>query len=267
MASQAPVRMLIESGHRLVELCDDDFEAFEAALSERERRHGRDYKHYRIALYATRAVLYHLGAPVTQVPRAVGSRTLELGPPSRRRQRGPASVDGRLPRTPLAPPWPVLRCHGDGLRARPFRTVPHRRSIQISSSFADLDRRRHVEPYLSAVATAVNYRTGEPIAVSTQRQPHPGSRPHARRHDRVGLGGSTPTAAGLRPGQPSPATAPAALPASRRGPAAVRRARGLAQPAVRPTRFSWRGRRASASESCSISSSTASTRSPAKGRG
>jgi hypothetical protein len=37
-------------------------------------------------------------------------------------------------------------------------------------SFSDLDRRRHIEPYLSAVANARHHRTGEPIAISTQRE-------------------------------------------------------------------------------------------------
>ena len=36
-------------------------------------------------------------------------------------------------------------------------------------TFADLDRRRHIEPYLSAVASAVNHRTGNPITISGQR--------------------------------------------------------------------------------------------------
>lgn len=37
------------------------------------------------------------------------------------------------------------------------------------ATFAKLDRQRHIEPYLSAVAAARNHRTGETIAVSTQR--------------------------------------------------------------------------------------------------
>ena len=68
MASQVAVRLLIESGRRLCELGDGDAAAFTAALEEREARDGRAYKHYRIALFASRAVLYHLGAPMSQVP-------------------------------------------------------------------------------------------------------------------------------------------------------------------------------------------------------
>lgn len=45
MASQVPVRMLIETGRRLEELSDGDAEVFETAISEREERNGRSYKH------------------------------------------------------------------------------------------------------------------------------------------------------------------------------------------------------------------------------
>jgi integrase len=36
-------------------------------------------------------------------------------------------------------------------------------------TFARLDRRQHIEPYLTAVAAAVNHRSGQPIAVSSRR--------------------------------------------------------------------------------------------------
>src|SRR5258708_28003512 len=38
------------------------------------------------------------------------------------------------------------------------------------SSLALLDRQRHIEPYLNQVASAVNHRTGQPIAASTAKQ-------------------------------------------------------------------------------------------------
>lgn len=38
------------------------------------------------------------------------------------------------------------------------------------ASLALLDRQRHIEPYLSEVAVALNHRTGEPIAASTAKQ-------------------------------------------------------------------------------------------------
>jgi integrase len=167
MASQAPVRMLIESGRRLAELCDEDFEAFESALAERELRHGRDYKHYRIALYATRSVLYHLGAPVTQVPqRSIPERwswDRHLEGVNEGLRRSMVAYLERLLAT-------LTRSRVTGTACELAHFGRFLTSIDPDlSSFSDLDRRRHVEPYLSAVATARHYRSGEPIAISTQR--------------------------------------------------------------------------------------------------
>src|SRR5438034_5334736 len=69
MASEVAVRVLIQAGRPLGELTDADFAAFEQAISERETRTGRELKHYRHALYASRAVIYHLGAPAEPVPK------------------------------------------------------------------------------------------------------------------------------------------------------------------------------------------------------
>ena len=167
MASQVPVRMLIESGHSLLQLCDDDLAAFEAALLERERRHGRDYKHYHVALYETRIVLYHLGAPVEQVPK----RTI---PPQWSWDRFLEGVNEGIRRSMVAY---LERLEAMRSRARVTGSaceLAHFGRFLASidptlSSFADLDRRRHIEPYLSAVANAVHHRSGEPIAISTQR--------------------------------------------------------------------------------------------------
>lgn len=167
MASQAAVRLLIESGRRLNELNDADAGAFEAAIAERERRDGRDYKHYRIAIYATRAVLYHLGGPMGQVPqRSLPERwswhqhldgvTEEL------RQSTAAYLDrltATLTRSTVSGTASELAHFGRFLTCIDPDLV----------TFANLDRRRHVEPYLSAVAAAVNERTGEPVAISTRR--------------------------------------------------------------------------------------------------
>ncbi len=167
MASQAAARLLIESGLGLNDLRDADTEALEAAITERERRHGRDYKHYRIALYATRAVLYHLGNPVSEVPqRSIPERwnwhqhlsgvTEEL------RQSMAAYLDrlsATLSRSTVSGSASELAHFGRFLTS----TDPE------LTSFAGLDRRRHIEPYLSSVASATNQRTGEPVAISTRR--------------------------------------------------------------------------------------------------
>ena len=69
MASQVAVRMLIQTGRGLGDLADADFTALGEAVTASEERLGRDLKHYRTALYASRAVAYHLGAPAEPVPK------------------------------------------------------------------------------------------------------------------------------------------------------------------------------------------------------
>lgn len=167
MASQAAVRILIESGRRISELRDDDLAAFESALDARQQLHGRDYKHYRIALYATRIVLYHLGAPVSEVaPRS----------PSQRWSWNEhfEGVNENLRPSMVA----YLECLSATLsRSRVSATggeLAHfGRFLSVLDpglvSFSELDRRRHIEPYLAAIANARHHRTGEPIAISTQR--------------------------------------------------------------------------------------------------
>ena len=167
MASQIPVRMLIETGRRLDELSDEDAEKFEEAIADREQRNGRGYKHYRVALFATRAVLYHLGGPISQVPRrAIPARWSwheHLDGVTEELRRSMVTylerLSATLSRTTVSATASELAHFGRFLT-----------SIDPDlTSFADLDRRRHIEPYLSAVAAAINHRTGEPVAVSTRR--------------------------------------------------------------------------------------------------
>ena len=167
MASQVAVRLLIESGRRLCDLGDEDAQVFEIAITERERRNGRNYKHYRVALFASRAVLYHLGAPMSEVPQrsvpAPWSWHQHFGGVNEALARSMAAYLERmaatLTRSTVAGAASDLAHFGRFLTA----TDP------ALETFADLERRRHIEPYLSAVAKAVNERTGEPVAISTRR--------------------------------------------------------------------------------------------------
>src|SRR6266700_3262489 len=168
MASEVAVRVLIQTGRPLAELADTDFTAFGQAITERETRLGRELKHYHHALYASRAVIYHLGAPAEPVPKrsTLGrwswERHLDAVPTQVRRPmvaylerlqgtHARSSVQGTA--SELAHFGRFLARHDPGL-----------------SSLALLDRRRHIEPYLNQVAAAVNHRTGQPIAASTAKK-------------------------------------------------------------------------------------------------
>jgi site-specific recombinase XerD len=167
MASEVAARMLIQSGRPLDQLNEDDVAAFAAAISERETRNGRTYKHYRSALHGARAVIYHLGAPTEPAP-----KRSTLGQWSW--QRHLDGVNDGLRHSMVAY---LERCTATLSRSTVSGTASElahfgRFLAGIDpdlDTFARLDRRQHIEPYLTAVAAAVNHRSGQPIAVSSRR--------------------------------------------------------------------------------------------------
>lgn len=168
MASQVAARLLIQTGRPLEALNPDDFAEFERALSAREGRHGRAFKHYRTALFAARTVIYHLGSSAEPVPK----RSTLLG------WSWPRHMEGVTPgiRQSLIA---YLECAA-GTRAR--STVKamasllahfgrHLRSIDPDlNSLADLDRQRHIEPYLAVIAQARHRRTSAPLTASHRKR-------------------------------------------------------------------------------------------------
>ena len=168
MASEVAIRMLIQTGRALGELTDADFDGFGQAVTEREARLGRALKHYHHALYASRAVIYHLGAPAEPVP-----KRSTLGRWSWERHLDGVSVQVRRPMTAY-----LERLQGTHARSSVQGTASElahfgrflARHDPGLASLALLDRQRHIEPYLNQVAVAVNHRTGAPIAASTAKQ-------------------------------------------------------------------------------------------------
>ena len=232
MASQIPVRMLIETGRRL-------------DRTERRRRRGvrgGDHRTRRAQRPQLQALpdraLCHPRRPLPPGrsdepgPRAIGPRSdgagtsISKGSTEELRRSMVAYLErlsATLSRSTVSGTASELAHFGRFLTAIDPDLVDLRRPGPPSAHRALPERRGHGRQPAHRGA-------GRHLDAT---QPHPGGRPDARRHDRVGLGGGPGPSAGLRPGQSSPATAPAALPSSRRGPAAGRRARGIAQPAVR----------------------------------
>lgn len=167
LASQIAVRMLIQTGRPLGELDDTDIAEFDAAITAREQIHQRTCKHYHTALNATRTVLHHLDGQVS----AAAKNTAHLRWPWRRHFAG-------VP-TPVADSLVAYLECASGTRAR--STVLHMagRLGQFARFLADhdpaltslaaLDRQRHIEPYLAAVAAARNPRTGTVLSASERR--------------------------------------------------------------------------------------------------
>jgi hypothetical protein len=167
MASQVLMRMLIQTGHGLAELTEADLAEFAQAIDERENAHGKPFKHYRTALAATHTVLYHLGTPVT----APVKNCAHLRWPAGRHVIGvPEPVAASLAR--------YLECAAGTRTANTVAHIAGRLGHFVRfiadldpalDSLADLDRQRHIEPYLATTAAAVNPRTGAPLSASERR--------------------------------------------------------------------------------------------------
>jgi hypothetical protein len=168
MASEVAVRVLIQTGQALAELTDAHFAEFGQAITEREARLGRALKHYHHALYASRAVAYHLGAPAEPLP-----KRSTPGRWSWERHLDGVSPQVRKPMTAY-----LERLQGTHARSSVQGTASElahfgrflARHDPGLSCLAVLGRQRHIEPYLNEVAAAVNQRTGAPIAASTAKQ-------------------------------------------------------------------------------------------------
>jgi site-specific recombinase XerD len=168
MASQIAARMLIQAGRGLTELTDADFAELGNSITEREARLGRVLGHYHGALYASRAVIYHLGAPAEPAP-----KRSTLGRWSWARHLDGVSAQVRQPMTAY-----LERLQGTLARSTVQSAASDlaffgrflARHDPGLASLALLDRQRHIEPYLTEVAAAVHHRTGAPIAASTARK-------------------------------------------------------------------------------------------------
>ncbi len=167
LASQVAVRLLIQTGRRLSELDDTDLAAFGAAITARERSHDRVLKHYRVALAATRGVLYHLDGNVAPTAK----NTAHLRWPWRQHFGGaPTGLADSL--------VAYLEC-ASGTRTRSTvlgmagRLGHFARFLAAHdpalTSLAGLDRQRHIEPYLAAVAAARNPRYGTILSAAERR--------------------------------------------------------------------------------------------------
>jgi len=168
LCSQIAMRLLIQAGPPLTGLTDADIAAFDAAITAREAACGRPLKHYRDALYTTRTVIYHLGAPVRPVTR---KNTGHLRWERARHFEGASPGIGR---SLVA----YLEC-ASGTRVRSTvlgiagRLGHFARFLAACDpaldSLAGLDRQRHIEPWLAAVAAARNPRTGAVLSASERR--------------------------------------------------------------------------------------------------
>lgn len=167
IASQVLIRLLIQTGRPMQALTRGDLDEFTEAVNGREHHRGRSLRHYRQAIHATGTVLFHLGVFTQPQPVPAGRR--------------PHPHEQRLTGTPQALLGSFLAyldhrrgtcCAGtvSNTVSRLAHFGRHLGAIDPGlDSLADLDRQRHIEPYLTAVTTATRPRDGTRIAVSERR--------------------------------------------------------------------------------------------------
>jgi integrase len=167
VGSQILGRLLIQTGRGLKQLSEADLEELRAACRQRQEQHGVGLKHYLRAMHTARQVLFHLG--VLDTP--------PVNPATLLRQ----SFTERM-RDATAALRPTFVAYLDRLTATHTRTTVTGTASRLNNfaghlavidpglaSLAQLDRRRHIETYLTATAAAVNSRTGAPLSATERR--------------------------------------------------------------------------------------------------
>lgn len=167
MVSQVAARLLIQTARPLGGLTEADVAGFEAAVDAREARHQRAFKHYRSALFAARAVLYHLGCAVE--PAVKGSAQLAWSWERHLDGVLPA-VKGSLVAYLEAAAGTRARSTVSHLGSRLAHFGRHLAAVDTDLvSLADLDRQRHIEPWLHTIAAARHRHTGALLSASERR--------------------------------------------------------------------------------------------------
>ena len=165
-ASQVIGRLLIQTGRRLDALIDNDFDDLLAASAARHGA-GKPSRHYSSATHTARQVMFHLGVFTDQPVNATS--LLRQSFAQRMRYATPAlqgSFVAYLDRLTAT----HSRGTVTGTATRLNHFAAHLAAVDPAlSSLADLDRRRHIETYLTATAEAMNSRTGAPIQASERR--------------------------------------------------------------------------------------------------
>lgn len=163
--SQVPARLLIQTGKPMNALTLDDLDEFAAACHARQVETGKSHRHYLSAISTTRMVLFHLGV-------------LETPP----RSGGPVPFEERLAEV-AAPLRGELIGYLERKRATCERKTVSAMATRLKhlgvfltaidpslTSMRDLDRRRHIEPFLASLVDAVSEKDGAPISIGDRNR-------------------------------------------------------------------------------------------------
>ena len=163
--SQVPARLLIQTGRRIDELVPDDLEEFAEACHERARRTGKSHRHYVAAISNTRTVLFHLGIldalPRSGGPVPLAERLGQVTAPIR------AELIAYLERKKAT-------CHAKTVSATATRLKHFGVFLTTADpglvTVRDLDRRRHIEPWLASLLEVVSEKDGQPISIGDRNR-------------------------------------------------------------------------------------------------
>src|SRR6266511_5890881 len=149
--SQVPARLLIQTGRRIDEFVQDDLEEIAEACHEHTRRTGTSHRHYLSAISNTQTVLFHLG--------------ILDSPP---RSGGPVPLDERLAQV-TAPIRAEMIDYLERKKATCKAKTVSAMATRLKhfgvflttidpdlTSVRDLDRRRHIEPWLASLSDVVD---------------------------------------------------------------------------------------------------------------
>ncbi|MDE8649973.1 tyrosine-type recombinase/integrase [Rhodococcus qingshengii] len=162
IGSQIIARLLIETGRPLIDLNEDDVQELLHACAIREERTGRGAKHYRSTMHSARQILFHLGILDTEAPPSIT----------------PLTLDDRMADVPAAlrPSFVAYlnskqaTCVPKTVSGLATRLAHFGRYLAVIDpdieSLSALDRRRHIEPFITSLTTTVNSVTGAPITVA-----------------------------------------------------------------------------------------------------
>jgi len=163
--SQAPIRLLIQTGKPMRQLTVDDLQEFAAACREREHATGISHRHYFSAISMAHMVLFHLGVldspPRTGGPVPYEERLAEVTAPLR------AELVGYLERKRATCDRKTVSAMATRLKHFGVFLTETDPALQ---SVRDLDRRRHVEPFLASLVDAVSDKDGAPISIGDRNR-------------------------------------------------------------------------------------------------
>lgn len=162
IGSQIIARLLIQTARPLTGLRESDLQELLHACDIRQSRTGRGAKHYRSTAHSARQILFHLG--ILDAPAAPAVKAL--------------SLEERMADVPAA-----LRPAFVAYLNRKYATCVPKTVSSIATRLAhfgrylagadpaltslnQLDRRRHIEPFITSLTTATNSVTGDPITVA-----------------------------------------------------------------------------------------------------